>query len=234
VSLLVAFMTAFYMFRLCFLTFLGKPRDEERYNHAHESPNSMTRPLIFLAVLSIFAGWVGIPWLKHGYSSFVYHEHPHHVDPNLILMLVSTIVAVSGIYLAYLMYYKRSISPEAMAQRFKPIYNLLYHKYYVDELYDYVIIKPAHALARFLWGFDAGIVDGLVNLTGTMTLLLSAIKQWIDTYIVDGIVNGVGLVTGAASSVLRLMQSGRLAHYVLVVLFGLITIALLAGSNLLR
>jgi NADH-quinone oxidoreductase subunit L len=234
VSLLVAFMTAFYMFRLCFLTFLGKPRIAERYEHAHESPNSMTRPLIFLAILSIFAGWVGIPWLKHGYASFVFHEHPHHAEPNLILMLASTVIAVSGIYLAYLMYYKRSISPEAMAERFKPIYTLLYHKYYVDEFYDYVFIKPAHALARFLWGFDAKIVDGLVNLAGTVTLILAAIKQWIDTYIVDGLVNGIGLVTGAASSVLRLIQSGRLAHYVLVVLFGLITIALLAGSNLLR
>jgi NADH-quinone oxidoreductase subunit L len=234
VALLVAFMTAFYMFRLCFLTFFGTPRDMERYEHAHESPKSMTGPLVFLAVLSIFAGWVGIPWLKHGYSSVVYHGHPHHVEPNIFLMVISTVVALSGIALAYLMYYKKSISAEAMGERFKLIYKILFNKYYVDEIYDAVFVKPAHALARFLWSFDAGIIDGLVNLHATVTLWLSSVKLWFDTYIVDGIVNGLGIVTGAASSVLRLMQTGRLAHYLLVILFGLVVISLLTASSLLN
>ncbi len=233
VALLVAFMTAFYMFRLCFLTFFGKPRDQEKYDHAHESPKTMTYPLIFLAVLSVGAGWVGIPWLSHGYASFVYHGHPHHVEPDILLMIISTIVAVSGIGLAYLMYYKKSISAEAVAERFKPLYNLLYNKYYVDELYQFLFINPAHALARFLWGFDAGVVDGLVNLQATITLWLSNVKMWIDVNIVDGIVNGFGMICSTASSALRRIQTGRLAHYVLVVLFGLIVIGLLAASNLL-
>ena len=234
IALLVAFMTAFYMFRLCFLTFFGTPRNQEKYDHAHESPKSMTMPLVFLAVLSVCAGWVGIPWLKHGYSSVIYHGHPHHVEPDFILMLVSTVVAVSGIGLAYLMYYKKSISAEAMGQRFKPIYTLLYNKYYIDEIYDAVIVQPVYWLARMLWKFDAGIIDGLVNLHATVTIWLSVVKFWIDANIVDGVVNGLGLVTGAASSVLRLIQSGRLAHYLLVVLFGLIVIGLLTSSNLLN
>lgn len=234
IALLVAFMTAFYMFRLCFLTFFGAPRDQEKYDHAHESPKSMTMPLVFLAVLSVCAGWVGIPWLKHGFSSVVYHGHPHHVEANILLMIISSLVAVSGIALAYLMYYKKSISAEAMGRRFQPIYKLLYNKYYIDEIYDAVIIQPIYWTARSLWRFDAGIIDGLVNLHATVTIWLSKVKYWIDVYIVDGIVNGLGLVTGAASSVLRLIQSGRLAHYLLVILFGLIVIGFLASSNLLN
>jgi NADH-quinone oxidoreductase subunit L len=230
----VAFMTAFYMFRLCFLTFYGAPRDQHKFDHAHESPRSMTWPLVFLAVLSVVAGWVGIPWLAHGYSSFVYHGEPHHAKPEILLMVVSTVVALSGIGLAYLMYYRRAISADAMARRFQPIYTLLYRKYYVDEVYDVIIIKPVHALARFLWSFDVNVIDGLVNLQATVTLRLAAAKQWFDEYIVDGLVNGIGLVTGAASSALRLVQTGRLANYLLVVLFGLIVIGLLSTTDLLN
>jgi NADH-quinone oxidoreductase subunit L len=148
-------------------------------------------------------------------------------------MVISTVVAGSGIVLAYLMYYRKSISPEAMAARFRPIYTLLYHKYYFDELYDAVIIRPTYAVADFLWTFDARVIDGLVNLHGTVTLWLAAVKQWFDVYIVDGFVNALGLVTGAASSVLRLMQTGRLAHYLLAILFGLIVIGILAYADLL-
>ncbi len=233
-SLAVAFMTAFYMFRLCFLTFYGAPRDQHKFDHAHESPRSMTWPLIILAVLSVVAGWVGIPWLAHGYSSFVYHGEPHHAQPEILLMVVSTVVALSGIGLAYLMYYRRALSADAMARRFQPIYTLLYRKYYVDEVYDVIIIKPIHALARFLWSFDSNVIDGLVNLHATVTLWLAAAKQWFDVYIVDGLVNGIGLVTGAASSALRLVQTGRLANYLLVVLFGLIVIGLLSTTDLLN
>jgi NADH-quinone oxidoreductase subunit L len=132
------------------------------------------------------------------------------------------------------MYYKKSISPEAMAQRFKPIYTFLYNKWYFDEAYDFLIIQPTYATARFFWKFDALIIDGIVNLHGSVTVWLSTVKYWIDAYIVDGIVNGLGLVTGAASSVLRLVQTGRLAHYLLVILFGMIVIGLLASSNLLN
>ena len=89
-------------------------------------------------------------------------------------------------------------------------------------------------MARFLWSFDVNVIDGLVNLQATVTLRLAAAKQWFDEYIVDGLVNGIGLVTGAASSALRLVQTGRLANYLLVVLFGLIVIGLLSTTDLLN
>ena len=236
VGSLVAFMTAFYMFRLFFLTFTGEPRDEEKYHHAHESPKSMTYPLMFLAGLSICSGWVGIPGLK-GYSSYIFQygmEHGHEGHWHFSVMIISTILAVGGIVLAYFMYYKKSISADAIAERFKPIYTLLYNKYYIDELYDFAIIQPTYKLGRFLWSFDANVIDGLVNLQATITMWLSDVKQWIDTNIVDGIVNGAGIFCDAASGALRRIQSGRLAHYLLAVVFGLIMIGLLATSNLLN
>ncbi len=109
-TLLVAFMTAFYMFRLCFLTFTGAPRDQEKFDHAHESPKTMTYPLMFLAFLAVFAGWVGIPWLPHSWSSFVYYGEVEHASFHFGLAGISLAIGLSGIGLAYLMYYKKSIS----------------------------------------------------------------------------------------------------------------------------
>ncbi len=233
VASLVAFMTAFYMFRLFFKTFTGEPRDQEKYDHAHESPNTMTYPLIFLATLAVCAGWVGIPGIK-GYSSYIfaYGGHAHIPHAHWDVMIISTVLALMGIGLAYMMYYKKSISADAMAERFGFLYRLFYNKYYIDELYDVVLIQPCYKFARFLWSFDANVVDGLVNLQATITMWLSDVKYWIDQNIVDGIVNGFGLFFDSASSALRKIQSGRLAHYLLAVVFGLILIGLLATSNL--
>ncbi len=226
-TLLVAFMTAFYMWRLCFLTFFDKPRDECRFEHAHESPRVMTYPLVVLAVLSVCAGWVALPWLHHGYSSFVFHGEIHHAYPNYILMLVSTIVALSGITLAYLMYYRKSISADRLAERFRPVYTLLYNKYYLDELYDLIIIRPSLALAGFMWKFDNRVIDGLVNGTGTATILWSRMKQWFDTRIIDGAVNGAGWLVRQGSALLRFMQTGRVQFYALFILLAVIVLAVM-------
>jgi NADH-quinone oxidoreductase subunit L len=227
VGTLVAGMTSFYMFRLCFVTFFGKPRDQHRFDHAHESPRVMTVPLMVLAFLSVFAGWVGIPWLKHGYSSFVYHHQPHHVEPNYLLMIISTLVALSGIYLAYAIYYKGSISPEKLKGKFAFPYKVLYHKYYFDELYHAIIVNPLLKLCDFLFTkLDVGVVDALVNGVGNFTVFLSDVKEWFDSRIVDGAVNGLAHVTGGIGSGLRRMQTGQLQNYAFVIFFGLVLIIL--------
>ncbi len=220
VGILVAGMTAFYMFRLYFMTFTGKPRDQHAYDHAHESPKNMTIPLMILAVLSICAGWVGIPWLHKGYSSFVYYGAVHHVEPSILLMFISLVVAASGIGLAYLMYYKGVISPVKMAQRFKPIYTFLYNKWYFDELYMAVIVNPTYRLADFLFKFDLLIIDGIVNGTGKLTLFISWANERFDTYVVDGAVNGTGYLSMFFGRTLRKIQTGQLQTYALVVFFG--------------
>jgi NADH-quinone oxidoreductase subunit L len=231
VGVLVAGMTAFYMFRLCFVTFFGAPRDRHKFDHAHESPKVMTVPLMILAFLSIFAGWVGIPWLKHGYSSFVFHHEPHHAEPNFILMIVSTLVALSGIYLAYAMYYRKSISPEKLKEKFSFPYKVLYNKYYFDELYHAIIINPVFKLSAFLFGkVDVGVVDRIVNGVGHLTTFLSDVDGWFDNHIVDGAVNGIAAVTRKASSGMRRMQTGQLQNYAFVIFFGLVIIILLKLS----
>lgn len=217
-TLAIAFMTAFYMFRLCFMTFTGEPRDQHRFDHAHESPKNMTIPLIFLAFLSIFAGWVGLPWLKHGFSSFVYHHEMYHPHANHILMIVSTAVAVSGIGLAYAMYYKKKVSADALAERFKPLYTLSFNKFYFDEIYDATIIRPVMGLTRVMWWFDANIIDGLVNFTGWLTVKWADIKMWFDKYIIDGTVNGLGYLCMAGAWLLKFIQSGSVQFYTLVVI----------------
>ncbi|OQX92098.1 MAG: NADH-quinone oxidoreductase subunit L [candidate division Zixibacteria bacterium 4484_95] len=224
IGILVAFMTAFYMFRLYFMTFTGKPRDQHAYDHAHESPYNMTVPLMIFALLSIFAGWWGIPWLHTNYASFVFFGHPHHVEPNMILMLISLVVALSGIGLAYLMYYKRAISPETMAQRFKPIYTLLFNKYYFDEIYMAIIINPTYRLMEILFKFDQIVIDGMVNGVGKLTLLWSWAKERFDTYVVDGAVNGVGHLSLATGRAIRKTQTGQLQTYALVIFLGAVVL----------
>ncbi len=220
VGIIVAGMTAFYMFRLYFMTFTGMPRDHHAHEHAHESPKSMTVPLMILAFLSIFAGWVGIPWLAKGYSSFVYFGAVHEAAPSLILMLISLIVALSGIGLAYLMYVKGAISPVKMAERFKPIYTFLYNKWYFDELYMATIVNPTYKLADFLFRFDQVAIDGLVNGAAKVTLALSWLNEIFDTYVVDGAVNGAGYISVFFGKNIRRIQTGQLQTYALVVFLG--------------
>ncbi len=221
-TLLVAFMTAFYMFRLIFLTFFGEARDHHAFDHAHESPGVMTWPLIVLAVLSVCAGWVAIPWLSHGYSSFAYHGEPHHAEVHISVMLISTLVALCGIGLAYLMYIKRAISPQALGAKFKGLYTVLYNKWYFDEIYDAVIINPVLRLTDWLWKFDGGVIDWIVNAFGHVTIWLSDVKHWFDQHIVDGAVNGLGYVTWAFGALLRQFQTGRVQFYGFFILFGIV------------
>ncbi len=220
-TLVIAFMTSFYMFRLCFLTFFGKPRDHHRHEHAHESPRVMTWPLAFLAFLAVTAGWVGIPTL-HGFSSFVFHGEPYHTSFHWDVMIISTIVAVGGIGLAYLIYYKQAISADRLAERFRPIHTFLYNKWYFDELYSLIIIRPILAFGRLLWTFDARIVDGAVNGTAWLTIVWSDIKMWFDKWIIDGAVNGSGWLVRQGSAMLRLIQNGAVQYYALFILAGVL------------
>jgi NADH-quinone oxidoreductase subunit L len=227
-ALATAFMTAFYMFRLIFLTFFGKPRDQERFAHAHESPKVMTVPLMVLAVFSIIGGWVGIPWLEHGFSGFIFHGYePHHVEVNFGVMGGSIIVALGGIFLAYAMYVREWLSPRAAGQRLAPIYRLLYHKYYFDELYSILIIRPVLALSRFLGLFDLRVVDGAVNGSAALTVWISRLQGLFDNRAVDGLVNLVGWVWMAIGRSVRRVQSGLVQNYALILFLGLAILVLL-------
>ena len=172
-GLFAAFLTAFYSWRLLIMTFHGEPRaSHEVMHHVHESPKVMLVPLIFLALGAIFAGGIAEEFFVGderasfwGGSILVLADHDpleavHHIPA--IISLLPLVAAVSGIAVAYLFYMFRPEWPALLAERFRPIYLFLLNKWYFDELYDRLFVRPAFALGRGLWkGGDGAIIDGL-------------------------------------------------------------------------
>jgi NADH-quinone oxidoreductase subunit L len=205
----VAFLTAFYSFRLIFLTFHGKFRgSHEQEHHLHESPKSMTIPLMLLCVGAVASGWVGIPHLLGGGAHFTEfmkpvlgHPEGHgtHADEWMV-MAVSIIAGLSGIGLAYFMYLKRTDIPVKLAEQFRGAHRILFNKYYVDELYSFILIRPAIWIAK----------NVLIGIT--------------DAKMIEAIVNGVPAAIGGFSRQLRKVQTGFLHHYATIMATGILII----------
>ncbi len=203
---LVAALTAFYSFRIIFLAFHGKFRGtHEQEHHLHESPKSMTIPLMILAVGSIFAGWVGIPetlgggnFIGHFFQPVLGHPHVHAGEAEeKMVMAVSIACAVGGIIVSWIFYVLKPGIPKSLAKNFSGIYAVLWNKYYVDELYDFIIIRP------------------------TMWLASSILMPVTDGTIIEGIVNGVPRMIGNFSERLRKLQTGYVQHYAISMAIGL-------------
>jgi len=182
-----AALTSFYMFRLVFLTFFGKPRYDEHHVHVHESPKNMTIPLMILAFFSIFGGWFAAPKLIGGVDYFekflapVFSMYaPPMATPAVVLEQpaasagmelvkaitgVPVIVAVLGLLVAWWLYIKSPETPKRWAQSLRGLYLLLLNKYYVDEIYAALIVRPLLWIStNVLWhGVDEGVIDGVVN-----------------------------------------------------------------------
>jgi NADH-quinone oxidoreductase subunit L len=236
-----AALTAFYMFRLVYMTFEGEFRGgEEAEHHLHESPWTMTMPLQVLAVLSIIGGvLIGFPGqLFHleGWSfidSFLgpmilqghgaeHHGHALSLGLEWGLVLLSVAVAVGGILVAR-RFYKADPTwtwPKHLAARFPLVYRLLLNKYWVDEFYDATVVRGTIALADLLWEFDARVVDGIVNGTRHSTVGSSWLSGIFDLRVVDGIVNLVGHSYDVASRHFRKLQVGFAQGYAMVMVFG--------------
>jgi NADH-quinone oxidoreductase subunit L len=211
IASLGAMMTAFYMFRLIFMTFYGEKRWDPHV-HPHESPPVMTIPLIILAVLSTVGGFVGIPLIQ-GWNVFHdflnpsiahvpgVHEVHHAMTFEVMMMLVSMGVAGIGIFIAYKMYIKEPELPAQVTARAPGLYDLIYNKYYVDELYDATVVEPIKNGSVFLWQeADTKVIDGMVNGTASFVERLSAIIRKLETGYVQnyalGILIGVAVITG--------------------------------------
>jgi NADH-quinone oxidoreductase subunit L len=192
--LLGAFMTAFYTFRLLFLTFFGGPRmSKDVAHHVHESPRVMTVPLVVLAVLTVIAGWaVGVP-SDHGtrFARFLapvfpLHEAHHGGIAAYLLLVLSVIVVTAGIVLAWYLYMATPVRPERIGRAKTPVHALLLNAWYVDWLYDRAIVRPLLALYGLLARFDLGVIDGIVNLTGRLVVACSAGARRLQTgYVVN-------------------------------------------------
>ena len=210
IAVLAAFMTAFYIFRVIFLTFLGPSRVEhDTLHHLHESPRIMTMPLVILALLSTIGGFVGISVIKGGniFGTFlegvfgVHAEEAVHASLSfeLLMMLFCMAISAAGIGLAYLMYVKRPDLPGKAASMFRAVYRIIFNKYYVDEIYDALFVKPVWSGSTFLW-------------------------KGVDVKVIDGAVNGVGNGAMGIGQALRALQSGYTRRYAIYMVLGTIII----------
>ncbi|KQS41243.1 NADH-quinone oxidoreductase subunit L [Pedobacter sp. Leaf194] len=209
IGVFTAFLTSFYMFRMMFLTFSGKYRGTHHAeSHVHESPKAMTIPLIILAILAAIGGAINIPhvfggneWLAHWLTGagVAQHELALSHSTEFTLMGVSVVAAIIALLYAYARYVKGARVPVADEANRSALAKLSYNKFYLDEIYDFIITKPLDAFSRFFY-------------------------RIIDTKFIDGIVNGLGWSTNEASKGVRLLQSGNVGFYIFMMVAGIIAL----------
>ena len=214
-------LTAFYMFRLVYLTFHGNERmDEHTKHHIHESPKAMTVPLMVLAVLSVIGGWVGIPhifgvtnyfehWLEpvvavgrgHDAASEVVHTSAggYGTGMEIGLMAASVVLVLIAIFLAFTFYNKRTELATAWREKLSGLHKVLLNKYYVDEIYHAVVVRPLIGISIFLWKF-------------------------VDVMVIDGIANGSAFLYQISSEGFRKVQTGRVRSYATAFVVGVVVI----------
>jgi NADH-quinone oxidoreductase subunit L len=213
VGAVVAGLTAFYTFRLIFLTFFGESRvSSEVAKHIHESPRVMTAPLSVLAVLAVVGGFVGIPHVFQAFEHFLDPVFARYVNITLfaqahdavalefVFMAISIVIAILGIGVAYFFYLARPTLPEEWALKLKPVYHFLSNKWFVDELYHAVIVRPiSMASDLVLW-------------------------RWLDVKIIDGLINKTGAWFGQLGEKLRRVETGMVQNYALSIVVGIIAL----------
>jgi NADH-quinone oxidoreductase subunit L len=254
-----ALMTAFYMFRLMYLTFHGHARmSHEVEHHIHESPKSMTGPLVVLAICAIGAGWLGWPHSLKGSDHFgkflepVFSreahvlteegragqlaagekEEEHTSSTEYMLMFLSVGAGLAGWGLAWHFYRNADKGYSEPIAAAPPIYNTLYNKYYVDEIYDVAftgrrkegpVRLGVMGLGDGLSWTDSHVIDGTVNAAGWLTRFSGTLSSWWDKWIIDGIlVNGPAVLARMISYPARMLQWGLVQWYALVMVVGLI------------
>jgi NADH-quinone oxidoreductase subunit L len=235
VGFATAGLTAFYMFRLFFLTFAGKSREpNEVEHHIHESPKVMTIPLICLAAGALAAGYIGWPKMLGGSNHFERFLEPVFENPQAMpgfeyawrsefgLMLLSVAVAAAGFLLAYFWYVKHPEAPERAAAKAGPIYQVVLNKYYVDELYDGLFVNRTKDLGNALAAFDLGVVDGGVNGVGWCTRMSGELSRFWDTWVIDGLVNVGAFLVKAMSYPVRVIQTGLVQNYAWMITLGVL------------
>jgi NADH:ubiquinone oxidoreductase subunit 5 (subunit L)/multisubunit Na+/H+ antiporter MnhA subunit len=267
-------LTAFYMFRLWYMTFAGKPRDYHVYDHAHESPNSMVIPLCLLAVMAVVAAWnIPVP-VKLGLEPLLDQSRPltsaegarggvllqnlvvppehseaaahaehsskatelaaQSAEPESPLMdthvratLIAFVVALLGFLLATFFYGLRRLDPEDAKRQFAPVYRFLVHKWWFDELYDYLFVRPVMRLASGVAALDKKGIDWLADNSARVVAFGAVLDDWFDRTFVDASVNLVARWTHAVGLRLRAIQTGDLHQYIVFLVVGTVTLFVL-------
>ncbi len=239
-------MTAFYMFRLVFLTFWGQERmDEHTKHHIHESPKRVIYPLAALAVLSVIGGYVGLPgWsgLPNKFEQFlepvlklppVTHEVEHAAGQELLFTALSIAIALGGIVLAYAFYVAKPERADRFVAKVKGFYTLVYHKDYRDELYDALFVNRTKDLGNACFFVDSHFVDGAVNGAAATTRGTATLSRLFDKYVVDGLVNLVGWINMALNRIATSFQTGLVQRYALAAIFGIVVLVVVYYNGLL-
>ena len=214
IGVVTAFLTAFYIFRLFFMAFEGKPRFDVHHLHVHDAPTSMLVPLWVLGILSVVGGWIGIPSTLAGGDWFDKFLDPvfenaqsklssvFFIEPGTeyALMFISVLLGVAGIFLAYQAYLKKPQLSARLRKSIGDFYDILLNKYYIDEICRAVIVKPFEYVSdRYLWrGFDEIVIDGSVN--------------------------GAAKIVRFFGRILRRIQTGLVQNYALIFVIGIIII----------
>ena len=221
IGVITAMFTSFYMFRMMYLTFYGKFRGTPaQESHLHESPPSMTIPLILLAILSTFSGFIGVPEALGGHHELGAFLSPvfkdsaallpiEHTVPSMeiTLMCISVAGALAALAYAYIKYVKNAHVPVADGEERPELVNLSYHKFYVDEIYDAIIRKPLDGLSVFFYK--------VIELAG-----------------IDAFVNSLGKGTVKSSKGLRLLQTGNVGFYIFMMVIGIVGILIYSAFSL--
>ncbi|MFI5354651.1 MAG: NADH-quinone oxidoreductase subunit L [Desulfobaccales bacterium] len=210
VATLAAGITAFYMFRAVFMTFYGEERFDHHKVHPHESPKTMAIPLMILAGLSVVGGLVGFPIIEgaHKFKEFLapsitllHHEAHHAMSFEIFMMAFSMGIAGVGIFIAYKCYMKVPDLPARITAKFPVLYEYIYNKYFIDQLYDAAVVEPIKNGSDFLWhGVDETVIDGTVNGSAGIVAWFSSHLRKLETGFVQNyalaILAGVVIVTG--------------------------------------
>ena len=193
-GMITVLLTAFYSFRLIFVVFFGKVRDEKKHEHAHENPPAITVPLIILLIITCLIGVIG--WYNrffaHLIPPFTEVEHVSLINPVAIASLA---LAIIGIILAYITYQKELINSESLTQKFLPVHKLLENRYYLDYLQD---VKFAN-----------------------LCLWVAKMNDKFDRYIVDGFITLISVTFSATANFLKLFQTGNTQTYLTIMVFGI-------------
>jgi NADH-quinone oxidoreductase subunit L len=227
-----AFLTAFYTFRMIYMTFFGEYRGEGR---PHESPRVMTLPLMILGFFAVTSGWFA--FATNGFGNFVFYgealsrspAEPFFVPGDLALVALSVAMAVGGWALAHVVYLRRTIPAERFTAtpRTAALHRLVSRRYGLDAAYDAFADKGYYTFARAWDWFDRRVVDGVVDASGRATVAAARANDWFDRRVIDGLVNRISLDTVRSSFALRQTQKGRVQGYAYVVVLGLAVIILL-------
>ena len=238
-----AALTAFYMFRLWFLTFAGKPRDEHVLAHAHESPKVMYVPLVVLAVFAVVSAW-NVPGTGLGLAPLLEQARPlgteggaaagmllptvampaehasHAAEIHHPVSLTAFTVALAGFLGAGVVYWWRVVDAAALARAFGPVYRFLCRKWWFDELYRLVFVRPVLGAAGWVAALDRQGIDGVAHALAGAVRLVSRFDDLIDRWLVDGLVNRTAQLIHFFGLRLRELQTGRLRQYVMWVAVG--------------